>query len=227
MPLGRGTNPALRRVRLGLNIMILSHVAAVVQPTDDHIAIHRSWARLRTDEQLLAAIADAEWLLLTDAEVDSACPADVDENTRLNQLAVIEAANRELAFRSRRGLSRSALTYTFSREFLDDLKARVRIEDEVGMAISLQRHGSVIKGCCPFHDDHDPSLIIWPDRQHWWCFPCNAGGDVLTWVQAWMPTDFHGAVVYLAARAGVSLPTTQPTREIAAKGFRTREVPRG
>jgi DNA primase len=33
--------------------------------------------------------------------------------------------------------------------------------------------------CCPFHDDHNPSFIIWPDR-----FECKAGcgsGDIVEW----------------------------------------------
>lgn len=183
---------------------MISASPTLAQPTDEHIRVHHTWARLATNEQLTAAIRDAEWLL--HSEDDDGYPADVRDNSRLNQLAAIAAAKRELAYRSERGLSRPPLRFGIPREMLDDLKDRVRVEDEIGLTISLRRYGSILKGRCPFHDDRNPSLIVWSASNRWRCFGCNAGGDVFTWVQALMPTDFRGAVDYLSARAGVTLP---------------------
>lgn len=173
-------------------------------PMEDHIRVHLSWARLATNEQLLAAIADAAWLLKADD--GDGCPADVLENTRLSQLAVIIAAQREQSYRDSQGLERPPMTFGIRREILDDIKARVRLEDEIGLALPLHKRGSIYRTNCPFHDDNHPSLIVWPQSGRWKCYPCNVGGDVFTWVQAWLPTDFRGAVDYLSARAGVTLP---------------------
>ena len=45
------------------------------------------------------------------------------------------------------------------------------------------RIGSKLKAFCPFHDDHNPSLEINPERQSYKCWSCGAGGDVFTFVQ--------------------------------------------
>ena len=33
------------------------------------------------------------------------------------------------------------------------------------------------KGLCPFHDDRNPSFIIWTQSQTWRCFSCSIGGN--------------------------------------------------
>ena len=32
--------------------------------------------------------------------------------------------------------------------------------------------------CCPFHDDHTPSMKL--NEDYFYCFGCGAGGDVIT-----------------------------------------------
>ena len=35
---------------------------------------------------------------------------------------------------------------------------------------------------CPFHEDTNPSMRVYPDRQSFRCWVCDEGGDVFTWV---------------------------------------------
>ena len=43
--------------------------------------------------------------------------------------------------------------------------------------ITLKRHGADLIGLCPFHDDHEPSLVISPDKNLWHCLgACQCGG---------------------------------------------------
>ena len=38
-------------------------------------------------------------------------------------------------------------------------------------------------GLCPFHDDHEPSLVISPKKNLWHCLgACQTGGTVIDWV---------------------------------------------
>lgn len=37
--------------------------------------------------------------------------------------------------------------------------------------------GSGRKWCCPFHDDHNPSMHCFEDSRRFYCFSCNARGD--------------------------------------------------
>ncbi len=79
----------------------------------------------------------------------------------------------------------------------------VTLASEYGLA--LQRAGSKYKSLCPFHDDHNPSLYLDPDRQSYKCWSCGAGGDVIAFVQGFERVDFIEALRMLAERAGISL----------------------
>ena len=46
---------------------------------------------------------------------------------------------------------------------------------EVARRLGLQeRHG---RFCCPFHDDHQPSMACYEDTRRFYCFSCHARGD--------------------------------------------------
>ena len=177
----------------------------------------RSWARNVTDEELRQTIDVLEWRLRTDD------PDSDDAHTLELAQAQIDAANMELDFRLRRGLVRGHIDNGWPRAFLDEVKARVRLEDEISLALVTRRHGSILKAVCPFHPDRNPSLVVWTESQWWRCFGCQAGGDVFAWIQAWLPTDFRGAVMYLSARAGVPLP--QDTQQSTGAPFEYRRRP--
>ncbi len=65
--------------------------------------------------------------------------------------------------------------------------------------------GARFKGLCPFHDDHNPSLIVDQQWQNYKCWSCNKGGDVFTFVQEHERVSFVEALELLARRAGISL----------------------
>jgi len=49
--------------------------------------------------------------------------------------------------------------------------------------VQLKKKGSNWIGLCPFHDDHDPSLVVTPSNGLWNCLgACQAGGDAFSWV---------------------------------------------
>ncbi len=66
---------------------------------------------------------------------------------------------------------------------LTRLKQDIALERLVGAAgIALKKHGQDLIGLCPFHDDHNPSLVITPSKNLWHCLGCGAGGSVIDWV---------------------------------------------
>ncbi len=64
--------------------------------------------------------------------------------------------------------------------------------------------GARFKGLCPFHDDHNPSLIVDQQWQNYKCWSCNKYGDVITFVQEHERVSFAEALDLLARRAGIS-----------------------
>ncbi|WP_165247429.1 DNA primase [Paludisphaera soli] len=85
------------------------------------------------------------------------------------------------------------------------IKNAVDIVGLVGEYLPLHRAGSRHKALCPFHDDHNPSLEVNPERQTFKCWVCGAGGDVLEFVQKIERIEFPEALRMLAERAGIVL----------------------
>ena len=67
-----------------------------------------------------------------------------------------------------------------------------------GQGITLKQHGKDYVGCCPFHDDKTPSLVISPDKNLWHCLgACQEGGDVINWMMKSHGVSFRHAVELL------------------------------
>ena len=70
----------------------------------------------------------------------------------------------------------------------DDIVAAVKrfvnIVDLIGEHVALTRRGRTFKGLCPFHDDHNPSLDVDPDKQTYKCWSCGQWGDIFDFVMS-------------------------------------------
>jgi len=69
-------------------------------------------------------------------------------------------------------------------EEIERLKREVSVERLAeAHGVKLKRHGADLIGLCPFHDDHEPSLVISPKKNLWNCLgACGKGGSVIDWV---------------------------------------------
>ena len=76
----------------------------------------------------------------------------------------------------------------------------------VSARTELRRAGAArYEGLCPFHEERTPSFGIDPVQKVYYCFGCQASGDVFTFVQETEGVDFRGALELLAERYGVEL----------------------
>jgi DNA primase len=91
-----------------------------------------------------------------------------------------------------------------------EVKARLDIVEVVGGYVRLQRSGRDHKALCPFHSERTPSFSVSQEKQAWYCFGCQEGGDVLTFVEKIERIDFLQALEMLAERAGVELERSRP-----------------
>ena len=91
------------------------------------------------------------------------------------------------------------------------VRSRTDIVALIGESLTLrpERGGRLFKGLCPFHDDHNPSFQVNPERQTYRCWVCNEGGDCFSFVMKYENIGFREALVMLARRAGVEVPTAQ------------------
>jgi DNA primase len=86
-------------------------------------------------------------------------------------------------------------------ETIERLKREISLERLAeARGVKLARHGADLIGLCPFHDDHEPSLVISPKKNLWHCLgACRAGGTVIDWVMKSEGVSFRHAVELLRA----------------------------
>ena len=115
-------------------------------------------------------------------------------------------------------------------EFLEELKKRSSITDVINSYVPLKRAGNLYKACCPFHNEKTPSFVVYSNGtgndEHFYCYGCGAGGDVITFVMKADNLDYASAVEALAKRAGLSVPADSYNKEAADKRRRLLEINR-
>jgi len=89
---------------------------------------------------------------------------------------------------------------------IDQLKNAIDIVKYIDQFTSLSKRGNLYKGLCPLHSgDTDPSLAVWPEDQHFYCFGCHEGGDVLDFAQVYHGWNFKEALYELAEQYNVDI----------------------
>jgi DNA primase len=93
--------------------------------------------------------------------------------------------------------------------FTDETKERVKQAADIAEVVSpyteLVRRGKDLWGLCPFHEERTPSFKVNPQDNLYFCFGCQASGDVFRFVEEKEGLSFPEAVEMLAERYGVEI----------------------
>ena len=89
---------------------------------------------------------------------------------------------------------------------LQEIKEKNDIVSVVSEYVSLKRTGRSLIGLCPFHSEKTPSFNVIQSKQFYYCFGCQAGGDVFSFIMKLENLDFMAAAKMLADRAGIVWP---------------------
>jgi len=91
-------------------------------------------------------------------------------------------------------------------EIIQQIRDHVDVVELVGRSVSLKRAGRNYKGLCPFHDEKTPSFNVNPDRGTYYCFGCQEGGDVFSFLMKVENLTFGEAARSLARDCGIEVP---------------------
>ncbi len=101
----------------------------------------------------------------------------------------------------------------FPQTFIDDLRTRADIVQVVQDYVPLRKMGATWKGLCPFHGEKTPSFHVNPDKNFFYCFGCQAGGDVFKFVELQEKVGFQDAVRLIAHKFGMTVPEVSGPEE--------------
>jgi len=86
----------------------------------------------------------------------------------------------------------------------DKIREAVDIAQIVGQYVQWTEQGREFKALCPFHKERSASFTVTPQKGMYYCFGCQAGGDVFKFVQGVEGLAFADAVRRVAELGGVS-----------------------
>lgn len=93
-------------------------------------------------------------------------------------------------------------------ETIEEIRTQNNIVDVISESgVSLKQAGRNYQALCPFHEEKTPSFSVSPEKQIFYCFGCQTGGNVIHFLQKHEGKTFIEAIEWLAERANISLPT--------------------
>jgi len=97
------------------------------------------------------------------------------------------------------------------RRLIEQLADAIRIDDLAErLGIPVKRTGGRLSAQCIFHNDTNPSMVLYPgtarERPHYHCFVCDAHGDIFELTKQAKGVDFSGAIRWLASSYGLASP---------------------
>jgi len=95
------------------------------------------------------------------------------------------------------------------RDAIRAIKERLKLADMARRYVELKRNGSRWMAPCPFHQETNPSFSINEETGLFYCFGCQASGDLFDFYGKINGLDFQECLEQLAIEAGIALNTRQ------------------
>jgi DNA primase len=107
-------------------------------------------------------------------------------------------------------------------EKIEEIRLRASIVDIISEHLTLKRRGANHIGLCPFHSEKTPSFTVSEEKKIFYCFGCNAKGNVFAFLMKHDNLSFPEAARVLARRTGVHI--SQGKKGYSNNGYRERMV---
>src|SRR4030065_1186463 len=89
---------------------------------------------------------------------------------------------------------------------IEEVRDAASIVQVISDYMPLNKRGANYLGLCPFHSEKTPSFSVNEEKSIYYCFGCNATGNVITFLMNKEGMSFPEAVMSLADRFGVIIP---------------------
>ena len=91
----------------------------------------------------------------------------------------------------------------YPKEYLDEIKLRLKVSQVVGKTVQLKKRGKEFIGLSPFKNEKSPSFTINDEKEFYHCFSTGEHGNIFDFAMKTKAIGFGEAVRSLAAEAGM------------------------
>ncbi|HBG45785.1 MAG TPA: DNA primase [Deltaproteobacteria bacterium] len=94
---------------------------------------------------------------------------------------------------------------TIPKDKIEEVRERASIVQVISDYMPLTKRGHNHVGLCPFHSEKSPSFTVSEQKKIFYCFGCNATGNVITFIMKKEGLTFPEAVRSIARRYGITI----------------------
>ena len=91
----------------------------------------------------------------------------------------------------------------YPKEYLDEIKLRLKVSQVVGKSVQLKKRGKEFVGLSPFKNEKTPSFTVNDEKEFYHCFSTGEHGNIFDFLIKTKSMGFGEAVRTLAAEAGM------------------------
>ena len=91
----------------------------------------------------------------------------------------------------------------YPKEYLDEIKLRLKVSHVVGKSVQLKKRGKEFVGLSPFKNEKSPSFTVNDEKEFYHCFSSSEHGNIFDFLMKTKSIGFGEAVRILAAEAGM------------------------
>jgi len=91
----------------------------------------------------------------------------------------------------------------YPKEYLDEIKLRLKVSQIVGKTVQLKKKGKEFIGLSPFKNEKSPSFTVNDEKEFYHCFSSGEHGNIFDFLMKTKSIGFGEAVRNLAAEAGM------------------------
>ncbi len=92
----------------------------------------------------------------------------------------------------------------YSKEFIGEIKSRLRVSDVVGKFVKLTQRGKEFVGLSPFKNEKTPSFTVNDEKEFYHCFSSAEHGDIFSFLMKYKNMSYPESIEYLASQAGLN-----------------------
>ncbi len=91
----------------------------------------------------------------------------------------------------------------YPKEYLDEIKTRLKVSNVVSKVVALKKRGKEFVGLSPFKNEKTPSFTVNDEKEFYHCFATSEHGNIFDFVMKTQNLRFGEAVKHLANIAGM------------------------